>query len=106
PDGPVLKERHSIVELALRCPDRADEDARTAVTRFRREGLDLGARCRSEGGAPHQVLRRITGNKQLGKHDDVSTLRGGLSSRGAHLGGIARKIADLWIELCQSDPER
>ena len=98
-----VQQRNRVVELGLLGPDRADDDAWAAVSGFRRDRLDRRAGRGGECRLAHEVLGRIARDEELGEHDEVSALGGGLRARLAQLPRIAGEVADHGVELGQRD---
>jgi len=98
-DAPAGKERISIVELAVLDPRRPDEERGTAVAGFACQRLDCGTASGLERRLEHQVLRRIAGDEELGKSDEIGAVVCGLRTRLAGALQIAGNVADDGIEL-------
>ena len=88
-----------VVQPALAPERHADDDARSAVAGFAGEFLGRALTGRNECRLQHQVLRRITGNEQLGEQHEVGALPRRVRPRLARLGEVAGNIADRRVEL-------
>ena len=95
-----------VVELAVLAPRRGDEQGRAAVLRVGAQLLDRLVAALHERRLQHEVLGKISGENQLGRQHQVGALLARLGPGGAHLGKIARDVADLGIELGERDLER
>ncbi len=93
------QKRIGIVELAVLDPGRADEHRGAAVVGLPRQRLDGGAARGLEGRLEHQVFRRIAGDEELGKGNDIGAVAGGLRARRAGPLEIAGNVADDRVEL-------
>ena len=98
-DAAAGEQRIGVVELAVFDPGRADQHRRPAVGGLARQRLDRGPAGRLESRLEHQVFRRIAGDEQFGKSDDVGTIVRGAGARLAGKLQIAGNIADDRIEL-------
>ena len=92
-----------IVELAVLKPRRADEHGWAAIAGVARQRFDRGAAGRLKRRLEHQVFRRIAGDEQFGKGDDIGALARRLRARDAGALEIAGDVADNRIELRQRD---
>src|SRR3546814_5678727 len=74
------------------------------TTLFRsRQRLESILRRFQEHRLQHQVLGRIAGDRQLGRHHQVRSGGGGLRPRPAQQGKVAGDVAHDGVELRQSD---
>ena len=106
-DAAAGEQRIGIVELAVLDPVlnpwRADQHRRAAVSGFARQRLHRSAAGRLESGLEHQVFRRIAGDEQFGKGDDIAAVARRLRPRLAGKLQIAGNVADDRIELGNRD---
>jgi hypothetical protein len=71
----------------------------------RQQVVQRGPRCGDEAWLEQQVLGRVSGERQLGKKDDVGCGGAGLRQAGPDLGGVAVDVADREVELGQCDSQ-
>ncbi len=86
----------------------ADDDpefAKTSCGESSRKALDQRGRCIDEGLTQDQVFRRVTGQHQLWKRDDVSPARGRVLRPGHNEFGVALEVADDGVDLRQGESE-
>src|SRR5262249_27410302 len=100
-DCAAVEQRHCVVKLVVIKPWRPDQQRRTRRCRFERKRFDRRAAFRLKRRFEHQILRRITGNKQLRKDDHVGTSCD--RARTLHLFDIAGKVTNSRVELRNRD---
>ena len=104
-DPPAIEERHGVVELAVLDPGQADQRRRAAVGSFARQLLARRPAGLLKGGLQHQILGRIAGEIEFGRHHDVGAEGGGLRARFAQPVAIAGNVADDGGDLRQRNGE-
>jgi hypothetical protein len=101
----VCEQRIGVIELAVFEPRRADEHGGSAVRRLARERLDCGTAGRLERRLEHQILRRVAGDEEFGKRDNVGAVIRRLCARTTGAFQVAGDIADNRIELRDGNGE-
>ena len=104
-DPPAVEQRHGVVELAVLDPGQADQHRRPAVGGLARQLLAGRAAGLLKGRLQHQILGRIAGEEEFGRHHDVGAERRGLRARLAQPVAIALDIADDRGNLGERDDE-
>ncbi len=104
-DAAVVEQRIGVVGRAVLDEGQADEQRRAAVGGVARDILAGGAAGLEKGRLQHQILGRIAGDEQLGKHNDISAEGRGLGARGADRRDIAGDVADRAVDLGEADDE-
>ena len=104
-DPPAVEERHGVIELAVLDPGQADQRRRAAVGGIARQLLAGGAAGLLERGLQHQILGRIAGEIEFGRHHDVGAEGGGFRARFAQPVAIAGNVADNGGDLRQCNCE-
>ena len=84
---------------------RADEQRRSPWGGLARQGLDGGAAGGLESGLEHKTFRRIAGEEQFGKDDEIGALPGRFVTGAKSFGRIAGNIADSGVELGDGDSQ-
>ena len=102
-DAAAGEQRIGIIELAVLHPGRAHEHGGSAVGGVARQGLDRSPAGGLERRLEHQILRRITGDKELGERDDVGAVPRGFRPRLAGAFEIAGDVADDRVKLRHGD---
>lgn len=94
-----------IVQAALFEPGRADQHGRAAIGGLARKLGGGGHGGTLEGRLQHQIFRRIAGQKQFRKDDQVGAREFGLAAGGHGLFDIARDVAHDGVQLGQRNAE-
>ncbi len=91
-----------VVDVAIGVDETNDGGAMTGVRRHLGQRLEVVG---DEPGLQHEILRRVPGDRQFGEGDDVAPGRLGLVVGGDDLGDVAFEVADLRVQLGESDPQ-
>src|SRR6202040_1862856 len=104
-DAAAGEKRIGVMELAVLDPRRANQRGRSAVGGVSGERLDRraagGLKCRLE----HKVFRRIAGDKQFGKRDQIGVIARRRSARFTRAFQITGNVADRGIKLRHGNSE-
>ena len=85
-------------------PGRADQD-RGPLQSVARQLLDGAAAGGDEGRSEDKVLRRIPGDRELRKADEVCAFRARVLQPGEELGAISVEVADDAIDLQERESQ-
>ena len=102
-DAAAIEQQHGVVELALLCPRRADQQRRAAVRRGLRQPFHLHLRRFDQRRFQHQIFRRIANDGQFGGDQQIGRRQQG--ARGQYGIGIAGQIAHAGVQLGKGDDE-
>ena len=104
-DAAAVEDRYGIVAALFAPARKADDHARTAiggVSCERFDGLQAGL---EESRFQHEILRRITGNEQLGQQQQIGSLASSICAGRPGLRQVTHDIANGGIELRNGNPQ-
>ncbi len=104
-DPPAVEQRRGVVQRAVLDPRQSDEHGRPAVGGLAREALAGGAAGLLERRLEHQILGRISGEIELGRHHQIRAEARGLGARPAQTLEVALDVADDRRDLREGDDE-
>ena len=104
-DAPAVEQRGGVVERAILDPRQADQHAWAAIGGLARKALAGGAAGLLEGRLEHQILGRIAGEIEFGRHDEIGAEGRRLRPRRAQALQIALDVADDRGNLRERDDQ-
>ena len=94
--------RRSVVEISVLVDEPDDGDA---LARRGSKGFKRHAVVGDEPRLHHEILRRISGDRQFGERNDVASGLLGLAVGLNQLREVAVEITDRWVELGKGDTQ-
>ncbi len=100
-DATVAQHRERVVAAAAVTLGKADDDGRAPERRGQRG--QLGRAGVEERRPQHEILGRVSAQREFGRHDEPRAGALCLRRRAAYRGGVARQIAENLIQLGYRD---